>query len=86
MMERAFSGFAALPNYSDAPPPTPWWKIFEFDQDPTQPNAMVNRALLAGIEVMYRTKAKTAHPDQGGSEASMTELNAAIAQARLVLS
>lgn len=72
MMERAFTGFAALP-----PPitnlPRPWWDVLKVT--PTTP--------LAAIEAQYRGLAKEAHPDApNGSESRMAELNAAIVEAR----
>lgn len=86
MMERAFEGFAALPPPKDETPRRPWWQVFDFEQDPTQPQPFVNRVILAGVEVLYRNKAKESHPDGGGSTLAMTELNAAIDQARAALS
>lgn len=87
MMERAFEGFAALSGPSTGPKARTWWEVFDFDQDPA--GAAVGgfgRTLLAGIEVAFRGKARTAHPDvAGGSEAAMQELNAAIEKAREVL-
>jgi hypothetical protein len=66
MMERAYEGFTALP----APPR--WWQILGVAPD----------AGPAEIEAAYRAKAKAAHPDAGGSEAAMAELNAARDQGR----
>ena len=37
---------------------------------------------LEDIEAMYTIKAKRAHPDAGGSDAAMTELNLAIERIR----
>lgn len=61
MMERAFEGFSALP------PPATCWEILGI-----QPNASEAEILAA-----YRRKAMQAHPDQGGSDAAMAELNRA---------
>lgn len=65
MMERAFSGFLALP------PPTaaarPWWDVLG-----VPPNA---EEWL--IDAAYKAAAKRAHPDVGGSAEQMAELNAA---------
>lgn len=63
MMERAFEGFAALP----APGTTPWWQILQ-----VQPGASTEE-----IEAAYRRLARERHPDLGGSDAMMAELNRA---------
>lgn len=65
MMERAFAGFAALP-----PPRSP------FDVLGVPPTASID-----DIERAFKTKARRAHPDAGGSTALMAELNAARDQA-----
>lgn len=61
MLERAYEGFAALPA------PKQWWEV-------------LGLALTAGraeIAAAYRVRAAAAHPDRGGSEAAMAEINAA---------
>lgn len=85
MMERAFEGFAALPEPGNAAHGRPWWKVFDFQQDPSATGPVGKAAILAGCEVIYRQKAKAAHADTGGSHDQMVELNAAIAMARKVL-
>lgn len=65
MMDRAFDGFAALPP--PAARATPWWQVL--DLQPDAPEWM--------IEAAYRHHAKTKHPDAGGSESAMAELNRA---------
>lgn len=65
MLERAFSGFTALP-----PPEAgrPWWVVLDVDRS----------ASREVIMAAYRRLARIRHPDvAGGSEALMTELNAA---------
>jgi hypothetical protein len=59
MMERAFTGFAALPA-----PKSPW-KILGLD----------GAAPKEAIEQAYRDLAKKLHPDAGGSAEKMAELN-----------
>lgn len=68
MMERAFSGFAAIA------PPTwkkPWRQVFGVKPD-----------WRGDITALYREKAKNRHPDAGGSDQLMAELNVAYAEAR----
>lgn len=64
MVERAFTGFAALPapeNYKK------WWDVLECAPTASQ----------TVIESQYHHFARIRHPDKGGSEAAMAELNAA---------
>jgi hypothetical protein len=61
MMERAFSGFTALPA------PKSCWEILGLSPGAT----------AQAIEAQFRAKAKTTHPDLGGSDAAMAELIAA---------
>jgi len=59
-----FEGFTALPA------PTArkaWWEILGVSSD----------AEPAEIEAAFKTKAKVAHPDMGGSADAMAELNRA---------
>jgi hypothetical protein len=58
----AFKGFLALP----ASGPT-WWQVLGVAETATQ----------VEIERAYREKAKSRHPDTGGSHAAMLELNEA---------
>lgn len=68
MMERAFTGFAAI-----APPDwkKPWREVFGVKSDWT-----------GDITALYREKAKNRHPDSGGTDSLMAELNVAYAEAR----
>ena len=70
MMERAFTGFIAL-----APPDweKPWREVFGI-----KPNGPVTLAMVTGL---YREKARLRHPDAGGSDTLMAELNVAYEQA-----
>lgn len=64
MVERAFSGFAALP------PPTsekPWWEVLGVSRD----------ASIEIIKAAHRERIKSNHPDQGGSTSDMADLNRA---------
>lgn len=89
MMDRAFDGFAALPppgangaGADSAPRERDWWDVLgvaaEVDTIRGLPVAM--RATL--LDQAYRELARAAHPDQGGSDEAMTELNRARDQAR----
>ncbi len=66
MVERAFSGFAALP----APDRVAGWREvlgFEPGQEATE----------ASIEIQFRARLRTVHPDRGGTDEQMAELNRA---------
>ena len=69
MVDAAFRGFEALP-----PPEAtrPWWEILGVDRN----------ASRSDVERAYRMRARERHPDAGGSDALMAELNAAREQAR----
>jgi hypothetical protein len=69
MMERAFTAFEALP------PPRTCWDILG-----VQPGSSAEE-----IKSAYRRKARSAHPDAGGSESAMAELNRAYEQALATL-
>jgi hypothetical protein len=68
MMERAFTGFAAI-----APPDwkKPWREVFGIKPD-----------WHGDITKLYREKARHRHPDAGGNDALMAELNIAYAEAK----
>lgn len=80
MMERAFEGFAALPPPTGTPRARAWREVLGL-------NGLDGPAfaVLAGAEAAYRTQARAAHPDSGGSHDHMAELNTAIAAARAEL-
>lgn len=67
MVDAAFRGFEALPA-----PKTEWRHVLELPAT----------AKLADAEEAYKVLALKYHPDRGGSEEIMANLNAAIAQAR----
>lgn len=71
MMERAFSGFEALPppSASGAPPKRTCWQILGI----TRPDL----ADAYAVKKSHRNRVMENHPDQGGSEAIMSELNVA---------
>jgi hypothetical protein len=67
MMERAFDGFTALPKPSGAD----WWEVLQVDR----------KATRSIIEAKFRELARSRHPDRGGSDHAMAELNRARDQA-----
>lgn len=67
ILERAFLGFAALPA------PNTWRSIFGYDEK-EHPD-------LVSVKDRYRSLSKTHHPDMGGAEAKMQELNWAMTEA-----
>lgn len=64
LVRASFQGFRALPS----PSKKDWHSILGVS--PTQ-------VTKGGIEAAYRERAKVAHPDTGGSQQAMAELNAA---------
>lgn len=77
MTDTAFSGFRALPSPSDLTK-RPWRKVLMVDGL----DCSIPAVALAGAEASYRTLARERHPDLGGNEMQMAELNEAIADAR----
>jgi hypothetical protein len=65
-LAQAFAGHTALPS-NTGPAPEQWWQVLDVPATAT----------AAEIEAAWRAKAKTAHPDAGGSHAAMSRLNAA---------
>lgn len=61
ILDRAFSGFAALP------PPRSCWDVLGIE--PGSPESAIRAA--------WRAKAARVHPDHGGSDAAMAEVNRA---------
>lgn len=70
ILDRAFTGFTALPNPAKA---RSWRDVLGYSshENPT----------AADVKLRYRTLAQSRHPDRGGSEAKMSEINVALAQA-----
>jgi hypothetical protein len=64
MLEAAFTGFTALPG----PGRRPWWEVLGVSRN-TVSSEVINDA--------YRRLASAAHPDRGGSDERMAELNMA---------
>lgn len=85
MAKRAFHGFSALPPPERAHPKRPWWQVLNFNADPTHNPSELRDEIMAVAQARYRRFAKEAHPDNGGSDEQMAELNQAIEEARSVL-
>lgn len=71
LMERAFMGFEALPP-PDQAVVLSCWQILDLEPGASEME----------IERAYRTKAKSAHPDRGGSRQEWDQLRAAYEQAK----
>lgn len=69
LVRASFTGFAALPPPANT---KPWRDVLAVPVDTSLENA----------EQVYRIKARTAHPDNGGNHEEMAALNAAIRAAR----
>lgn len=67
MLDRAFMGFAALPSPGQAHSQQ-WWVVLGIDP---------NTATTDDVRRAYRIKAGECHPDRGGSDLAMAELNVA---------
>lgn len=69
ILDRAFTGFTALPAPIAAGMHKPWRQVMNFTSEPVS---------LDLLEARYRRLASLRHPDKpGGSDAAMAELNAA---------
>lgn len=73
MVQQAFTGFAALPAPGQVAT-RPWREVMSLQND--------RNVDLDVAEGRYHYLARKRHPDAGGTEALMAELNAAIAAAR----
>ena len=67
LVRATFQGFKALPPPPGSRPKRPWWDVL----------GVPRHARSEQIEKAYREKARKAHPDAGGSEEAMAELNRA---------
>lgn len=69
ILDRAFTGFTALPAPIVAGMKRPWREVLGF-----APDYPVTADL---VRERYRSRASQAHPDKGGTDAEMSALNAA---------
>jgi hypothetical protein len=76
ILERAFTAFGALPASSVAPVARPWWEVLGFTQE------MLGALSLGVVDARYRELALKAHPDRGGTQEAIVELNNAREAAR----
>lgn len=67
LVRATMKGFKALPPPPGAKPKRPWWEVLN----------VTSNADRAVIDEAYRVLAKTRHPDAGGSNDAMAELNEA---------
>ena len=67
MMERAFTGFTALPAPIVMGAKRPWWEVL----------GLPSGAHPDQVRAAYRELAAVHHPDRGGSAGRMAEINAA---------
>ncbi len=70
-LEQAFAGYAQLPEKGASE----WWSVLGISPE----------ASLGEVEESFRTRARTLHPDAGGSHEAMATLTAARAAARRAL-
>lgn len=76
LLDRAFTGFKALPAPGDTSPSSPDWRhVLGCDDD----------AGIDEVKTAYRSKASEAHPDKGGSDAQMAIVNRSWEEARAEL-
>ncbi len=73
VLRRAFDGFKALPAAQPEERRDPWWVVLGVPQGYDD---------LEVLEIIYKKKARTAHPDVGGSDGAMAELNRAWEEAK----
>lgn len=76
IMDRAFTAFGALPQSSSAPVVRPWWEVLEI------PEAAISALSMAMVQARFRELTTKNHPDRGGNQAHMVELNRAFTQAQ----
>jgi hypothetical protein len=68
----ALQAFAALPPPPEAKPKRPWWEVFGIVREVADEDT---------LRALFRVKAKKAHPQNGGTDDAMLELNNALAEA-----
>jgi hypothetical protein len=72
MVAAAFTGFAAIADRAAVPAGRAWWTVLGLPPD----------AKAQTVEQRYAQLAREHHPDKGGDEAGMAELNTALEEFR----
>ena len=67
-LDQAFTGYRALPETAST---EAWWSVLGLGEIPTS---------VEVLRVAYRKAARAAHPDKGGTDATMARVNAAYRQ------
>lgn len=71
MMERAFSGFTALPAPEGSRPKRAWWTVLNYSENPDDREDLS----VDEVKARFNTLAKKRHPDmQGGNTEAFAEL------------
>lgn len=89
MVERAFSGFAALPppggtSTEEVKPPIDWRAVLQIDEAKLREamgDSLNQHLLLSMVKAKYRSMIAAVHPDRGGSADLAASLNEAMAAA-----
>lgn len=77
LADQAFSAFRELPPAANGAPKSRHWReVLDV------PDGIDRAAQLDLAELRYKRAARAAHPDRGGTDDAMAELNGAIARAR----
>lgn len=79
VLAKAFEGFKALPAAEQRPVERPWWEVLDL---PTASLASLGLDLASGaVKQRVRNLSREAHPDAGGSDEAMAEINRAADEA-----
>lgn len=76
LADQAFSAFRELPPADSAPAARHWREVLDV------PDGIDREAQLDLAELRFKRGVAKVHPDRGGSDGAMAELNGAIARAR----
>lgn len=73
MAGKVFDGFSALPPPAGSKPKRPWWEVLRYSANPEDREFLS----VAEVRARYAALAKKLHPDAGGTDDEMAELNVA---------
>lgn len=76
--------FSALPAPDAKPTPRPWWAVLGFG-GPGALEGLPAAARFGALSAAYTAAARSAHPDAGGTDAAMAEVNGARDEAQRIL-